>query len=78
MPIRWLAGKTQDLKEYDWGPMSMGRVLDTLEASMVYLADHPEKMLDEKYMMNIFKEYIDELPPFKKYWEQTFNKNKQR
>ena len=25
-------------------------------------------------MMNIFKEYIDELPPFKEYWDQTFNK----
>ena len=74
MPIRWLAGKTQDLKEYEWGPMSMGRVLDTLEASMIYLSKHPDKILDEKYMMNIFKEYIDELPPFKEYWEQTFNK----
>ena len=34
MPIRWLAGKTHELKEHGWGPMSMGRVLDTLEASM--------------------------------------------
>lgn len=31
MPVRWLAGKSHELKEHNWGPMSMGRVLDTLE-----------------------------------------------
>ena len=52
----------------------MGRVLDTLEASMEDIAKDPEKILDEKFMMNIFKEYIDELPPFKNYWDETFKK----
>ena len=74
MPIRWLAGKTHELKEYCWGPISIGRVLDTLEASMEDIAEDPEKILDEKFMMNIFKEYIDELPPFKTYWDETFKK----
>ena len=66
MPVRWLAGKTHELKEHNqWGPMSMGRVLDTLEASMIEIAANPNTILDENYMMNIFKVYIEELPPFK-------------
>ena len=54
--------------------MSMGHVLDTLEASMEIIADNPDKILDKKFRMNIFKEYIDKLPLFKEYWEQTFKK----
>ena len=34
IPIRWLTGKTHELKECDWRPMSIGRVLNTLEAIM--------------------------------------------
>ena len=66
MPVCWLAGKTHELKEHNqWGPMSMGRVLDTLEASMIEIAANPDKILDENFMMNIFKDYLAELPPFK-------------
>ena len=53
----------------------MGRVLDTLEASMIEIAANPDKILDENFMMNIFKEYIEELPPFKEHWGRTFQKN---
>ena len=28
MPFRWLTSKTQELGEYGWGPVSMGKVLD--------------------------------------------------
>jgi hypothetical protein len=56
MPIRWLVDKTHELKEYDWGPMSMGRILYTLEASMGVISEHPENILDKKFMMKICKE----------------------
>ena len=42
MPIRWLAGTTHEMKDYDWGPMSTGRVLDTLEGSMEKIAEDPQ------------------------------------
>ena len=74
LPMRWLAGKTPELAEYNWGPVSMGRALDTLHESMNEIIKQPKLILDEDYMMNIFKEYIDELPPFKKYWDFMFNK----
>ena len=46
MPVRWLAGKTHELKEHnEWGPTSMGRVLDTLEANMQHISENPKKFL---------------------------------
>ena len=54
--------------------MAMGRVLGTLETSMEKIAEHPQKILDGKFMMDIFKEYIDKIPPFKNYWDETFKK----
>ena len=73
-PMRWLAGKTPELAEYNWGPVSMGRALDTLHEKMNEIIEKPDLILDKDFMMNIFKEYIDELPPFKKYWDFMFNK----
>ena len=29
VPVRWLTGKTHTLAEYNWGPISMGLVLDS-------------------------------------------------
>ena len=74
LPMRWLAGKTPELAEYNWGPVSMGRALDTLHATMKEIIEKPSLILEEDYMMNIFKEYIDELTPFKEYWDFMFNK----
>ena len=54
MPVRRLVGKTHELKKHNWGPISMGRVLETLEEAMQTISEHPEKILDEKFMMNIF------------------------
>ena len=65
MPIRWLVGKTNELKECGWGPMSMGRVIDTLEAKMKIITRNPENFLEKKYMMNMFEEYRSKLPPLK-------------
>ena len=72
MPFRWLAGKTHELQEHNWGPMSMGRVLDTLEAKLSKIKRDPNLILNEDFMMGIFQEYLDELPEFKDYWDATF------
>jgi hypothetical protein len=60
-----LAGKTHELARYDWGPMSMGRVIDTLNGAMGEIYKTPSLILDEKHMMTIFKEYLQEIPPSK-------------
>ena len=75
MPTRWLAGKTHELSMYnDWGAMSMGRVLDTLESKMQEISKKPKLILNKKFMMGMFDEYADELPPFKEYLDLIFKK----
>ena len=41
---------------------------------MMELVEDPDNILDEEFMMGMFSEYIDKFPPFKKYWEQMFEK----
>ena len=81
MPFRWLAGKTHELKAYGldfgWGAMSMSRVIDTLYEKMTELYKLPSLILDDDFMMNIFSEYLQELPPFEEYWKLTFEKKRE-
>ena len=74
IPMRWFAGKTHELSTYNWGPMSMGRTLDTLESKMQEISSKPTLILDEKFMMGIFDEFSNELPPFKEYLCLLFEK----
>ena len=74
MPMRWLSGKTHELKDHGWGAMSMGRAIDTLENKMEQIVEKPELLLDEAFMMGIFSEYEKELPPFKEYIDQTYKR----
>jgi len=70
-----LAGKTHELARYDWGLMLMGRVIDTLNDAMGEIRKTPAMILDEKYIMAIFDEYLHELPPFKKkHWDELLSK----
>jgi hypothetical protein len=34
IPFCWLAGKTHELSQYNWGPMSMGHAINTLNVAM--------------------------------------------
>ena len=33
-----------------------------------------ELILNEQFMIDIFKEYCEDLPPFQAYWDEMFNK----
>jgi hypothetical protein len=74
MPFRYLAGKSDKFKQYGWGAADMGRVLDTLNDNMQTLHHEPTLILDQSFMMDIFKQYREELPPFHEYWEIIFKK----
>ena len=82
IPMRWLAGKTQELKDYpvgarpenQWCSRSMGRVLDTFYQRVKNIIALPSLFLSESYMMSLFSEFEEELPPFKKYMNDTFTK----
>jgi hypothetical protein len=72
MPFRYLAGKSHEFKQYGWGAADMGQVLDTLYDNMQMLHHEPTLILDQSFMMDIFKQYREELPPFHEYWEIIF------
>ena len=73
LPSRWLAGNTHKLAQYDWSVRSMGRMVDLLQKALVEVAADGQKMLDESFMMGIFDELIDELPPLKEYMNYIFD-----
>ena len=81
IPMRWLAGKTHELKDFPVGAppeeqcctRSMERVLDTLHQNLGEIIAFPSLFLSEQYMMNLFSEYANDLPPFKDYLQLIFN-----
>jgi len=66
MPFRYLAGKSHKFKQYGWGAADMGRVLDTLYDNMQTLHHETTLILDQSFMMDIVKQYRQELSPFRK------------
>ena len=41
VPMRWLAACTHKMKEYGWGYIYMGKVLDNLKDDLNMIADQP-------------------------------------
>ena len=82
--MRWLVGKTHKLKDFpvgdppeeQWCTPSIERVLDTLHEKLGEIIVFPSLLLSEQYMMNIFSEYANELPPSKDYLQIMFNNRK--
>ena len=73
MPVRWLAGNTENLAQYDFGAVSMGRTLDMLEDAFIKISSDGTLLLDEDFVMNIFSDIVDEVEPFDKYLHFMFN-----
>jgi predicted transcriptional regulator len=42
------------------------------------LQDRLSMILDENFMMNIFEEYLQALPPFKEYWDLMYSKKQMK
>ena len=78
MTFRYLAGKSHEFKQYGWEAADMGRVLDTFYEKLQRVRDNPRLILDKLFMMDIFQEYREELPPFNEYWETLFKKKQMR
>ena len=76
MPIRWLSAHTHELKEYNWGYISMGKVLDKLKIDLEAIVDEPELIHDESFMMGLMEEWADEVPPFREYLTHQFEEKK--
>ena len=73
MPVRWLAGNTEHLAQYNFGAVSMGRTLDMLEDAFIKISSDGALLLDEDFVMNIFSEIVEEVEPVDKYLNFMFN-----
>ena len=73
LPIRWLAGKCHELKDYDFGYYDMGLVLTCMESAFEQILDEPELFFDEEFMMeNLFKTIVDKVDPLREYLTHMF------
>ena len=77
LPVRWLAGKTHELSDCNWGVRSMGRVIDMLETKMMEIQQNSSLFTNEDFMMNLFSELVFELPSLQEYLEHMFHKKRQ-
>ena len=78
IPMRFLAAKCPELKEYDFGPASMGLVLDKMRDSLLEIKSNPGKFIDENFMMSIFDHFSNTVEPLKDHCNFIFEKRRLR
>jgi hypothetical protein len=79
LPTRWLAGKSHELGEFDFGYYDMGKALDAMEKAFEQILDNGELIFDEDFMMNqMFVELSETIDPFKRYLEFMFEEKLSR
>ena len=71
-----MAGKSHELGQYGWSVRSMGRMLDTLENSLVKVQEDPTLFTNEDYILNMFNEYRVEIDPFNEYLKYVYENKK--
>ena len=76
IPVRWISAQTHTLGQYNGGTRSMGRVLNILEETMNKIHANHSLILSKEYMMAIFVELHNELPPFEEFWQHKFKKQR--
>jgi hypothetical protein len=54
LPLRWLAGKTHTLGEYNWSVLSMSKALNAFEKALVSIQNDGAFLLNEEWVMNVF------------------------
>jgi len=72
LSLYWLATKTPELAEYNWGPDSMGLALDVFKSKLEELIANLKLVLRELFMMEMFSKFITELPPMQEYGDILF------
>ena len=52
----------------------MGRIFDILETRLEEIKSESALFVNRDYMMGLFKEVVDKIPPFKEYLEHMYEK----
>ena len=74
-PMLCLLGKTHELREYKWGPISMSLFFDKMHSWLTEICAKPELFLDEKFMLGWIQPFKDQVDPFKEYCDAAFARN---
>ena len=72
IPLRWLAGNCGDLGGYGFGVAEMPKALDLMDVAFAKIAMDGELMMDEDFMMSIFKPLSKDIQPFQSYLDYMF------
>ena len=67
MPLRWLAGNCGSLAEHKFGVANMATVVDIVDKAFAKVVRNGKKLLNEDFMMGMFKQLRKKLPPFDNY-----------
>ena len=59
--MRWIAVKTQELKEDNWSVRYIGLVVDVLEDELMQIQEEPKLFLDQEFMMEIVSEISNQI-----------------
>ena len=73
MPMRWLAGNCGDLAQYNFGVAEMASVVDIMDKAFGIIVHDGSKIMNEQFMMSMFKKLTRKIPPFEQYLDYMFN-----
>ena len=76
LPLRWLAENYVNLEEYEFGVADMPLALDLMDDAMAEMMANGDLLLDDAFMMEIFKPIADRIKPFKDYLLYRFEEKK--
>ena len=76
MPMRWLAACMNNMKEYGWGYIYRGKVLEKLKEDLNVIVYQPESIHDEYFIMGIMDPRAEELPTLLEYLDQKMKQQK--
>ena len=76
MPMRQLEACTQKMKDYDWGFISMGKLLDKIKDNLNMIVYQPEFIHDKSVMKGTMDPWAAELPTVQQYLDQKLKQQK--
>ena len=74
MPLRWLAGNCGSLAKDKFGVADMVTVVDTMDKALAKVVRNRKKLLNEDFMMGMFKQLRKKVHPFDDYLTYMFEK----
>ena len=73
-PMRYLAGSSHLLGEYNWSSRRMGQAIDILESKLIEISNNGNKFLNRDFMTSLFKVLSDKIKSLRQYMEHLTQK----